>query len=453
MKRESWRHWARRGVLLLVPAWLASLAPAAQAVPAYARQTGSDCVACHIAGVGPHLTPHGIWFKLNGYTEGEGKSLPLSAQVRLSHNETHLPTTKDGDRLDEVSVYLAGRLAPHVGAYVKATHTNDPFNTGADRNNALGPVDVRFADTAQVFGREALWGVTVNNAPGVTDPLDANQIWGFPTIATAGSLFNPTTAPAMAERVLGLTAYTLIDSQWYAELGGYRSLSRAAQHHLGHDPQADPGKFSGVAPYWRLAYLRDFKTQFIGAGLYGMSVKRQLALLNPSPRTTARLGPNDKLRDIGADLMYEYLGNREHIVQLRANYVRERVDFGSTPTNPFTGAVAPANSTLRERTLAATYVFRQTYGATFAWISSRGSADTVRNYPFSTADSKVRYMEVFWTPFGKEDSWQAPWANLRIAANWVRFDKFNGGTQQIFGPFSPNSRDLNTFQLYAQVSL
>ena len=74
MKNETWRHWARRGLWLLLPAWMASLAPTAQAVPAYARQTGSDCVACHIAGVGPHLTPHGIWFKMNGYTEGEGKS-------------------------------------------------------------------------------------------------------------------------------------------------------------------------------------------------------------------------------------------------------------------------------------------------------------------------------------------------------------------------------------------
>ncbi|MDE1979718.1 MAG: cytochrome c1 protein, partial [Betaproteobacteria bacterium] len=32
-------------------------APNAQAVPAFARQTGQDCIACHVGGFGPQLTP------------------------------------------------------------------------------------------------------------------------------------------------------------------------------------------------------------------------------------------------------------------------------------------------------------------------------------------------------------------------------------------------------------
>jgi len=223
------------------------------------------------------------------------------------------------------------------------------------------------------------------------------------------------------------------------------------QDRLGQDPQSDPGRFFGLAPYWRLAYLHDMKTQFFGGGIYGMSAKRQLAVTSPQPLQTERSGPSDSLTDIGADAMYEYLGNREHIVQLRANAVRESRRYGSTPTNPFAGAVAPARATVRELTLAATYVFRQSYGITAAVMRS-DSQDPVRYYPFGRTTSKVRYTELFWTPFGKEDSWAAPWANLRLSAVWNRFDKFNGGTQNVFGPFSPNASALDWFQIYAQVT-
>ena len=35
-------------------------APAAQAVPSFAAQTGQPCTACHIGGFGPQLTPLGF---------------------------------------------------------------------------------------------------------------------------------------------------------------------------------------------------------------------------------------------------------------------------------------------------------------------------------------------------------------------------------------------------------
>ncbi|MBI5720467.1 MAG: cytochrome C [Burkholderiales bacterium] len=419
------------------------------ALPSFARQTGTECSACHIGGVGPHLTPHGIRFKLTGYTDGDKAAVPVSAQLRISHNELELPTNHKANRLDETSVYLAGRLAPKLGAYVKVMHSDDPFNSGAQRNTELHNADVRFADTVRLLDRDAIWGVSLNNNPGVQDPLDTNQAWGFPALGTTGSLFNGTTSPTVPRRVLGLTGYTLWDQHWYAEAGAYRSLSRSLQDRLGQDPQRDPGHFSGLAPYWRLAYLHDMKTQFFGAGVYGMRAKRQLAVLGPQPLTTERSGPSDTLTDIGVDAMYEYLGNREHVVQLRANAVHERRRYGTTPTNPFTGAVAPADATVREFTFAGTYVFRQHYGITAAVMRS-DSKDPVRYFPFGRTDSKVRYTELFWTPFGNEDSWAAPWANLRLAAAWTRFDRFNGGTQNVFGPFSPNAADLDSFQVYAQ---
>ena len=41
----------------------------ANAVPSFARQTGQECIACHVSF--PELTPYGRYFKLTGYTIGK----------------------------------------------------------------------------------------------------------------------------------------------------------------------------------------------------------------------------------------------------------------------------------------------------------------------------------------------------------------------------------------------
>ena len=54
----------------------------ASALPAFARQTGMPCSACHVQAFGPGLTPTGRNFKLYGYTEKSeerSNSFPLAA--------------------------------------------------------------------------------------------------------------------------------------------------------------------------------------------------------------------------------------------------------------------------------------------------------------------------------------------------------------------------------------
>src|SRR5580700_10789149 len=67
--------------LLMLLCAMYGLSEAAWAVPSYARQTGYACVKCHVGGFGPQLTPYGIKFKINGYTESDHKGfkLPLAA--------------------------------------------------------------------------------------------------------------------------------------------------------------------------------------------------------------------------------------------------------------------------------------------------------------------------------------------------------------------------------------
>src|SRR5215471_18955947 len=56
----------------------------AEAVPAFAEQTGQPCKACHVGGFGPELTPFGREFKLGGYTLRAHASIPLSAMAIAS---------------------------------------------------------------------------------------------------------------------------------------------------------------------------------------------------------------------------------------------------------------------------------------------------------------------------------------------------------------------------------
>src|SRR5881394_1928478 len=59
------------GAGLLASLAITGVAPPAQALPSFARQTGQPCGTCHTDF--PALTPFGRRFKLLGYTTGGGK--------------------------------------------------------------------------------------------------------------------------------------------------------------------------------------------------------------------------------------------------------------------------------------------------------------------------------------------------------------------------------------------
>jgi mono/diheme cytochrome c family protein len=62
---RSAARWSLVPGVLLFGTALAFHRPA-QAVPAFAQQTGRNCAACHVGGFGPQLTPFGREFKLGG---------------------------------------------------------------------------------------------------------------------------------------------------------------------------------------------------------------------------------------------------------------------------------------------------------------------------------------------------------------------------------------------------
>lgn len=428
-----------------VLALLLSLASqSAQAIPAYARQTGSACADCHAGAYGPALTPYGMRFKLNGYTDtdGQGTKIPVAAQLTETHSN---PKTGPSDTsLTEGDLYLAGRVSDNVGGYIKVEADHTGHNT---YNTRLSNVDLRYvAKELKIAGKDTTIGVSVNNSPGFQDPIAAlpNASFLAPGGTTA-TLLNPAAPNSPTNRVIGATVYALYDKVWYAEAGSYRSLAPGTQDDLGYNRNGDPGKLSNTG-YFRFAYMKDMRTQFFSAGVVALTTKRQL------PRAATR----DDIDDFGYDLTYQYLGNREHIVQASYVNIYERRDYGQPLPNPTVpGTFESDNGSARDQVTSLAYTFKQTYGLQLSRLKSTGSQSAARYPPFGNPDSTINLITVFWAPFGKDDSWITK-GDLKLAATWFRVTRFNGRSSNVFGAppgtAGTDASDLNAFSLSASIA-
>ena len=165
---KCWQHNALQ--LLGLAAALLVSSGTAHAVPSYARQTGAECSACHVGGFGPQLTPYGIKFKINGYTDtdgGEGK-VPLSAM--LNATSTHTDAPGDNGRsnntvMQEASVFVAGRLAENIGSFVQVTYS------GVDRVISLDQMDLRYVRATQLGGKDTTFVVVAEYQSDAHRPL------------------------------------------------------------------------------------------------------------------------------------------------------------------------------------------------------------------------------------------------------------------------------------------
>jgi hypothetical protein len=166
---------------------LAGLPHIAMAVPSFAAQTGLPCAQCHVVAFGPQLTEYGRQFKLNGYTfakQDRSLNIPLSATIIAGYNNLSKAapapspySDKENLALQSVSVYFAGRISDHLGAFVKATYDNI-FDT-----TAWDTLDVRYARTVDLGGHSTVLGIDVNNNPTAQDLWNSTPVWGFPTSA------------------------------------------------------------------------------------------------------------------------------------------------------------------------------------------------------------------------------------------------------------------------------
>lgn len=439
-QRRSRRRPAALPVLCGIGVAFSFASNVAQAIPAYARQTGASCADCHAGAYGPALTPYGMRFKLNGYTDTDGKGFKLPVAAQLVGTRS-VPARGDiTNQLTEADVYIAGRLTDQIGGYVKVENDNRGHNKF---DTKLSNIDLRFvAKELKLGGKDLTLGVSVNNSPGFQDPI--GSMFAASTLGPAGvtgTLLNLSSPNAPADRVIGATVYGLYDSHWYGEVGTYHSLQPSTQDRLGYNISGDPGRLHDTG-YARFAYMRDMRRQFFSAGLVALTTERELP----------RGGPRDDLTDLGYDVTYQFLGNREHIVQLSYVNILERRKYGTTPPSPVNpGVFAKPRGTVHDETFSATYTFKQSYSLQYAHLVSTGSDDAARFIPYGSPDTTANLISLSWAPFGKDDSFTS-FANLKLAATWFRFRRFNGSRTDVFGAPGTNAGDLNAFSLSASVA-
>lgn len=426
-------HGAGLRQLLLVAGALGGLglmATPAHAVPAFARQTGQACIACHVGGFGPQLTPFGRAFKLGGYTLSDGKShIPLSAMLVASYTHTTSDVQPNVDyngehandnlvALQQASIFLAGRITDHIGMMGQATYEQAAYSP----NFAWDNTDIRYANDYKIGSVSGIFGITLNNNPTVTDVWNTAPAWqyGFMSqpIGQVGSFPTPIIMN-LGETVLGTTAYTLVDNHWYVEAGVYHRLSARMSQAVN---AAAPDETSGYAPYWRVNYSATKGNANYEVGLTGMNVK--VPANSPDLNIS---GADDTFKDLGVDGSYQYLDGDVQSVTVNAMYMREHQDYGAVGSGN-----ANSSDTLDYMNLNTAYWYQNTYGATIQFFNVTGSTDPLlyssdNGYANSNPNTSGVVWELDWNPFGK--SWADPEKNLRLGLQYTTFNKIDGSTQ------------------------
>lgn len=434
---------ASRWLVFLV--LLLDINSAALAVPAFSRQTGVDCSVCHVGSFGPQLTPYGMKFKMGGYLSSNGTSghIPLSAMMVESFTRTKKKQFEDPAKhfdknnntsLQELSLFVAGRLTDHIGSFVQVTRSEP------DRETALDNSDVRLAFPTQLFEKEALLGISLNNNPTLQDPFNSLPAWGFPYISSelaVESAASPLLFGGVEQQVVGSTAYGFYDDHWYASVGGYRAWSKNTLDDVFNITPED--KVRGFAPYWRLAYFTDMGIHAWHVGLFGM---------NGDVSPDWQSGPKDKYRDIGVDGSYEFLGTGKHVFSLNGAYVYERRNLDATYG---AGDASDKNGSLKRFDLTGSYNYNKAWGVTLGLFDIHGSHDDVlyntgdpdEGSIKGSPDTRGCILQADWTPWGRWDSWGAPWANVRLGLQYTVYTRFNGSSNNYDG-FGHDASDNNT---------
>lgn len=432
---------------------LTAFAPNVWAVPSFARQTHQPCTSCHIGGFGPQLTLFGRQFKRMGYTLSVGADTKVPLSMMLIESFTHTAKaqtsppangfrTNDNSELQQASVFLAGRIADHLGVMAQATYSENGGLLGWDNT------DLRYARSFTLAGKPVIWGLSLNNNPTVSDTFNTAPAWSYPYIApdlAPGAPAAPILLGGLAQQVVGLTTYMQFNNGLYAEVGGYRTLSPAFLS----DVNADfGGRISGIAPYGRVAYTWNLSNGDVELGAFAFHAARGLVGSDAQGHAIAVAGPTDKFTDLGIDASYQFLDGGNHIVTINGLYMAERQHLDATYAS---GGSSNLHDTLQAANVSVAYFYRNTWGTVLAGFVNNGSSDLTLYGNDGSPNTRGGMAELFWTPFGKAGSWAQPYANVRVGLQYTWYTRFSGLVTNIDGA-GRRASDNDTLYLYTWLS-
>jgi hypothetical protein len=465
-------------VLVLLPDF-------AQAIPAFNRQTGQNCVACHAGGQFPELTPYGRLFKLTGYTIGQ-RAMPISAMVVASLSKV-ANTSKSADPSAEfqkndsailatASLLLGGKVTDNIGAFAQVTY--DPYATQSPDGRFHGHsnadnIDIRYADRFIDDKRDLIFGVSANNNPSVSDPWNTAAAWMqyVPVPSPTSSRFIDGNSPypgyGAGGNIAGLTAYAFWNQSIYAELGAYGSSRGVSSFMSAGIPADEKTRLKGLNPYWRLAYSHAWGPHNLMVGTSGM-----VARVYDDPLDTSDPASLHHFRDLAVDAQYQYLLD-PHSVTAQLVYTSNRHRYPAAQaglTVPFVdaagNALASTNASDTNHLLRAklTYVYQARYGGSLGIFNLTGSTNTasltagldpgtltVNPDPAAQAPSNQQVdgnrtgspatrgatLEAFWTPI----------QYLRLGVQYTAYTRFNSASKNYDG-FGRNASDNNSLFVY-----
>jgi hypothetical protein len=453
----------RKKVAWVIPLALMSLlmiSQEASAVPSFARQTGEACVACHVSF--PELTPFGRLFKLNGYTTGSRRLLPVAVMAQAGvtsignsrDDQGNVAFPKNRDlAFSGGSLFLAGKATDNLGGFLQWTYDNLNVNSDGSLggHSGIDNADLRLVGrSGAIDAKEIEWiyGLTVHNNPTVQDVWNSTPAFGFPYTGppnaispAAGTLIDG----GLAQQVAGLGGYVFWKKMLYGELSLYRtadgpfSILRAGQD------TANPGgvsRLKGYNPYWRFALNHEWGPHSVMVGTYGMQVDKY-------PDNTLSDTPTDRFTDYALDAQYQYIAD-PHTFTAQTTVIREKQDYrASSPATqagtPIGAGPTPNNAVdhLRTFKLKGSYYSQRKYGATLAYFSTTGDTDAGLYGPASVGgsnngspDSNGYIVEADYLPI----------PNLRLMVQYTGYRKFNGARDNYDGA-GRSAKDNNTLFL------
>lgn len=256
---------------LLLGALGLGAATESQAVPAFARQTGMACAACHFQTY-PAINAFGRAFKASGYTligaqekvEGDDLSLPVVLNASLVTKFRYQKTNGDDKRVatntgelqfpDEAALLIGGRAGEHVGFLLELATFGEADVAGDGEFSLFG--SFKMPITYKVGGTD------LSFIPFSTDAGGAS--YGFELLNTGAQRFQRVgedRSALMAQQYLGLGAG---EAEGFAFVAanemGFVNVSLWAPIH---------GSFAmeSLAPYFRAALTPSFGNWDTGFGV------------------------------------------------------------------------------------------------------------------------------------------------------------------------------------------
>jgi hypothetical protein len=409
---------------------LLALARPARAVPSFAAQTGQPCAACHVGAFGPQLRQFGRDFKLGGYTATDGGNhfppIAASVQASFTHTQAAQPggaarwfAPNDNFAVDQTSLYYAGAITKHWGAFAQITFD------GVARQLFWDNTDIRYSREKHIFGIDTIWGFTFNNSPTVSDLWNSTPVWGFPY---NGSALAPTPVAhtlidgGLGQQVLGAGGYAMWNDWLYTEADLYAGVSRGFRNFTGEVPVAGTPSVADTAPYWRVALQHDWGRSYFELGTYGIDAHLLPNDVEPSGKT-------DHITDVAVDGNWQFVFQPRQVVgdviSAHGTIIQESQDLAASSilyaTRPHDG-LTTARADI-------SYAIAATVTPSVQIFHTSGNTDpALWSTPNGQPNSDGFVGEVAYVPFGKPDS-LIKWGNIRLAVQYVAYTRFDGQTR------------------------